>query len=190
MIGNDIVDLNLAKLECNWQRKGFLEKQFTTTEIDKILTSENPLLKICLFWSMKEAAYKNYTQKINKRFFAPKKFDCSLVSEESGIVIFENQSFNTTTLISSSYLHTIVKDDLDNNYSEFPFFTSTGNSNTVDIDLKKQLQKETGIPFLKIEKRNSNIGIPSFYYQDKLLTQFCSISHHGNFGAYAFILKK
>ena len=26
-IGNDIVDLNLAKTESNWQRPGFLEKQ-------------------------------------------------------------------------------------------------------------------------------------------------------------------
>ena len=32
MIGNDIVDLNLAKTQSNWQRKGFLERQFTKKE--------------------------------------------------------------------------------------------------------------------------------------------------------------
>ena len=46
MIGNDIVDLNLAKTESNWQRKGFLEKQFTDSEINEILNSENPFLKV------------------------------------------------------------------------------------------------------------------------------------------------
>ena len=29
MIGNDIVDLSLAAIQSNWQRRGFLEKQFT-----------------------------------------------------------------------------------------------------------------------------------------------------------------
>ena len=33
MIGNDVVDLQLAKTQSNWQRKGFLEKQFTEFEI-------------------------------------------------------------------------------------------------------------------------------------------------------------
>ena len=32
MIGNDIVDLNLAERQSNWQRPGFLEKQFTIQE--------------------------------------------------------------------------------------------------------------------------------------------------------------
>ena len=32
MIGNDIIDLSLAETESNWQRKGFLEKQFTAKE--------------------------------------------------------------------------------------------------------------------------------------------------------------
>ena len=39
-IGNDIVDLNLAKTESNWQRKGFLEKQFTQKEQEEILTQK------------------------------------------------------------------------------------------------------------------------------------------------------
>ena len=36
-IGNDIVDLSLAKIQSNWQRKGFLEKQFTQKEQIEIL---------------------------------------------------------------------------------------------------------------------------------------------------------
>lgn len=73
MIGNDLIDIQLAKSQSNWQRKGFLEKQFADTEIVEILSSENPFLQVWLFWSMKEAAYKCYAKEFQKRFFAPKK---------------------------------------------------------------------------------------------------------------------
>ena len=32
MIGNDIVDLDLARKESNWKRKGFLDKIFSLQE--------------------------------------------------------------------------------------------------------------------------------------------------------------
>ena len=56
MIGNDIIDLSVAKLESNWQRRGFLEKQFTEEEQQLILTASNPFVLVWKFWSMKEAA--------------------------------------------------------------------------------------------------------------------------------------
>lgn len=49
MIGNDLIDIQLAKSQSNWQRKGFLEKQFADTEIVEILSSENPFLQVWLF---------------------------------------------------------------------------------------------------------------------------------------------
>ena len=91
MIGNDVVDLNLAKTESNWQRKGFLEKQFTEFEINEILSSANPFLKVWLFWSMKEAAYKCYVQEHQKRFFAPKKFSCKMISDREGVVEIDSK---------------------------------------------------------------------------------------------------
>ena len=41
MIGNDIIDLALAKKENNWQRKGFLDKLFTPKEQ---LQFQNPII--------------------------------------------------------------------------------------------------------------------------------------------------
>ena len=79
MIGNDIIDLSVAKLESNWQRIGFLEKQFTEKEQQLILTASNPFVLVWKFWSMKEAAYKVYAQENEMRFFAPKKFNCLLI---------------------------------------------------------------------------------------------------------------
>ena len=46
MIGNDVVDLALAKIESNWQRKGFLNKIFTENEKILIQKSKNQELMV------------------------------------------------------------------------------------------------------------------------------------------------
>ena len=181
-IGNDIVDLNLAKIESNWQRKGFLEKQFTQKEQDEILNAENPFLKVWLFWSMKEAAYKCYTQKFKERFFAPQKFECTLVSIEKGMVVFEENIFYTVSISNALYISTIAREKKE----ETVIFSAIGLPSEIDLDLKIKLAAIRGVSYKGIEKRKTTIGAPLFYYQEELLTKSCSISHHGNYGAYAF----
>jgi len=183
-IGNDIVDLNLAKTESNWQRKGFLEKQFTLKERGEILNAENPFLKVWLFWSMKEAAYKIYTQKIKERFFAPQKFECSLISEEIGNVTFKENVYYTTSLFNPFYVHTIAKDTKEGT----AVFSSICLPNKINSNLKIKLAAELGVSSEEIEKRKTTVGAPLFYYQKKIITKSCSIAHHGNYGAFAFTL--
>jgi phosphopantetheinyl transferase (holo-ACP synthase) len=185
MIGNDIVDLNLAKIQSNWQRKGFLEKQFTKKEQESILNSGDSFLHVWLFWSLKEAAYKCYTQKFKKRFFAPKKFECTITSKYEGIVFFEDHKFYTTTFFSPFYLYTIAKETQE----ETSVFSSIGSPKKVDSDIKRKLQKVTGVLFEEITQKKSSVGAPLYYHKEKLLTNSCSISHHGNYGAFAFNLK-
>ncbi len=185
MIGNDIVDLNLAKKESNWQRKGFLEKQFTLNEQRTILKSENPFLQVWLFWSMKEAAYKCYTQKHLKRFFAPQKFECSLTSKDEGVVFFNDNKYYTTTFIDAFYIYTIANSKL----KRAKVFSSIGSPKTIDKDLKQTLVDETGISLEEIEQRKSPIGAPLYYHEEKKLTSSCTITHHGNYGAFAFMIQ-
>lgn len=73
MIGNDIVDLNLSRVQSNWKRKGFLEKQYTPLEQKQIFSSKHPELCLWRFWTMKEAVYKVIVQDHKQRFFDPKK---------------------------------------------------------------------------------------------------------------------
>jgi phosphopantetheinyl transferase (holo-ACP synthase) len=181
-IGNDIVDLKLAETESNWRRKGFLEKQFTQNEQDKILNSENSFLKVWLFWSMKEAAYKCYTQSVQKRFFAPQKFECTLISKKEGLVVYEGNTFYTTTSLNTFYIHTVAKVAQE----EQTFFSGVGSSKTIQVALKTKLAAATGFVSKEIEKRKTSVGAPLFYHQKKLLTKSCSISHHGNYGAFVF----
>jgi hypothetical protein len=138
---------------------------------------------VWLFWSMKEAAYKCYTQRVEKRFFAPQKFECSLFSKEEGLVIYEDTKFYTTTSFNTFYIHTVAKVAQE----EQTFFSGVGSSKIIQVALKIKLSAITGILSEEIEKRKTSIGAPLFYHQQKLLTKSCSISHHGNYGAFVFI---
>lgn len=188
-IGNDIVDLNLAETESNWQRKGFLEKQFTQIEQKEIHDSDNPFLTVWLFWSMKEAAYKCYTQKVEKRFFAPQKFECMSTEENRGIVTFQGHKFYTSTFFNAFYIHTIAENIVVVNDGKKRIYVEIDSPTTIDDCLKKRLQYETGISPEEIEKRKTVVGAPLYYHQKQLVTKSCSISHHGNYGAFAFTLE-
>jgi phosphopantetheinyl transferase (holo-ACP synthase) len=53
VIGNDIVDLALARKESNWKRPGYLNKIFTTKEQLLISSAENPNTMVWNLWSRK-----------------------------------------------------------------------------------------------------------------------------------------
>ena len=71
MIGNDIVDLELARKESNWKRKGFLDKIFAKNEQLLIFNAENPDTMVWNLWSRKEAAYKIYNRQTQIRGYFP-----------------------------------------------------------------------------------------------------------------------
>ena len=77
MIGNDIVDLALAKKESNWKRNRFLDKIFTTKEQVLIVDAENPEIMVWNLWSRKEAAYKIYNRETGIRGYFPLQLECS-----------------------------------------------------------------------------------------------------------------
>lgn len=182
MIGNDIIDLDLAQKESNWRRKGFLEKQFSKQEQKAIQSAKNPFLKVWLFWSMKEAAYKIYAQKAQLRFFAPLKFDCFITNENQGYVCFEDQKFYTTSSFNQNYLYTCASEN------EAEVTSTICAPNQIENGIRKSIQKRTGIKVADLEKRKDLIGAPQFFCRGKLVTRSCTITHHGNYGAFAFVL--
>ncbi len=98
MIGNDIIDLEKAKRESDWQRRGFLDKLFTSGEQQLIWSSGNAELMIWNLWSRKEAAYKIYNRQSGERFFSPRRFVCGVDS-----VIFEGHRYYTQTQINAEF---------------------------------------------------------------------------------------
>ena len=182
MIGNDIIDLSLAKTESNWQRRGFLEKQFTANEQQLILAATNSFILVWRFWSMKEAAYKVFAQQNEIRFFAPKKFDCLLISEKEGLVFYKDQRFYTSSIVTQNYIFTLASFEKSTKvYSKFVMPC------VIDLMIKIKLEDVTTFSAIEIEQKKSKNGAPLYYYKGTQLARSCSISHHGNYGVFSLL---
>lgn len=159
MIGNDVIDLVLARKESNWKRKGFLNKIFTQQEQGIIATAQNPEITLWSFWSRKEAAYKIYNRQTQIRAFIPIQLECFDIEQKDGIlygnVVCYDAIYFTKTYINSEYIETIAvvqKDDFKN---------------------IKYLNSD-----VKISKIN---GIPNYYDTKNMTLKPLSKSHHGRF---------
>ena len=183
MIGNDIIDLSLAKTQSNWQRKGFLEKLFSNDEQQLILEASNSFEMVWWLWSMKEAAYKIYTQHHEIRFFAPKKFECKSIQGSKGVVSFKGQNFYTRTIINQDCVFTTAV--LENKKSSYSEIVSP---DQIDTMIKSKLNELTALKISEIKQKKTKNNVPSYYYKTTLLTSSCSISHHGKYGAYSFLV--
>jgi hypothetical protein len=161
MIGNDIVDLTLARKESRWQRNGFLDKLFTEKEKILIYNSLNPETMVWNLWSRKEAAYKIYNRKTQIRTFNPKQLECFDVTNYDGIVfgevVCETYVYFTKTMLFDDCIHTIAV-DVKSNFNHLQFLESTNN----------------------ICKKD---GIPAYFDAERQVYKPVSISHHGKFRA-------
>lgn len=159
MIGNDIVDLALARKESNWKRKGFLDKIFTENEQMLISSAENPEIMVWNLWSRKEAAYKIYNRETGIRGYFPLELECVDSKIINGIyfgkVTIKGINYFTKTAISCELITTIAVI----NIQDFNKIKTLKNS--------KNIQK--------------NDGIPNYFEKDILAIVPVSISHHGRF---------
>jgi phosphopantetheinyl transferase (holo-ACP synthase) len=159
MIGNDIVDLALARKESNWKRNGFLDKIFTKKEQMLISNSEDPEVMVWNLWSRKEAAYKVYNRKTQIRGYFPLQLECFELGINDGIsfgkVVIKDLIYFTKTVITTQFVHTIALE------------------NVQDFVTIKTLENRKNI------KKNN--GIPSYFEKDNSVLIPISISHHGRF---------
>lgn len=135
MIGNDIVDLALAKKESNWKRNGFLNKIFSEREQLLILSAPCSETMVWNLWSRKEAAYKIFNRETGLRKYNPIAFECYDVDLSIGKVNINDKVFYTKTQITTDYLYTIAVLDL-------KYFDKIK-----EISNKKHIHKVNGIPF-------------------------------------------
>ena len=189
MIGNDLVDLKLAAKQSNWQRKGFLDKLFTSKEQGYILNADDSFKTVWLLWSMKESAYKAYLQMHNDRFFAPKKLACHLISKNKGTVLINNALFFTGSEIDEAFIYTVAFSEKYNNkfltdcfifeYSDF----ETQHSQTYQKVLAAFAYK-LKLPVAQLKIKKNGQGVPQLFWGEMLQENSFSLTHHGNFGAF------
>lgn len=159
MIGNDIIDTELAKQESNWKREGFLNKIMTSSEQNLIANAINSETMVWYLWSLKEAAYKIYNRQTQIRAYIPLQLKCfdlefnEVNQYQYAKVLCDGRIYLTTTCITPNYIDTVAvikKSDFDR---------------IVTLDPNVVILKKNGIPF---------------YYENTVLNPL-SKSHHGRF---------
>ena len=185
MVGNDIVDLEEANRTSNWERPRYLEKLFTSKELQFIRDCENPFLMVWRLWSMKEAAYKLYTQQNPSRFYNPKGFECD-ISNLNGIVKFKDFECNVKTQITSRYIISearFIDSEMTSKIIELKGKLRKSHSDILKEALLIQLSKLHQLSKENFKFQKSEFGIPTVLCNS--VKTNVSISHHGCFGAYA-----
>ncbi len=159
MIGNDIVDLALARKESNWKRKGFLDKIFTENEKLLILNSDNHSVMVWNLWSRKEAAYKIYNRQTQIRGYFPLKLECfdleTVDNFTFGKVQIKEQVYFTKTELNAEFIYTIAVE----NKQYFESIKTLNNR-------------------YNIQKNNL---LPNYFENKNSVTKPVSISNHGRF---------
>ncbi|AUD01511.1 4'-phosphopantetheinyl transferase family protein [Spirosoma pollinicola] len=196
MIGNDIVDLNQARLESNWRRRGYIDKIFTPYEQQLIEEANNPDQMVWLLWSMKESAYKLAVRTTKERLFAPTKIACSLHESTAETVdgaVFYGETYQTRSIITTNYIATIA----------FPVNTvptvtqvivpfDTADSRAHQRLIRQQIRQHVSVAVNVSEQHicieNDSLGIPLVTAGNVALS--LSISHHGQYGAFAIVPSK
>lgn len=159
MIGNDIIDLELAAVQSNWKRKGFVEKIFTVFERLLIAEAPNSGRMVWILWSRKEAAYKIFNRQTQLRLYNPLDFECSALEYSAGFYVgtvnCRNNLYFTKTTVSTDFVHTVAT--------------------TVAKDFKAIYELENDADILR--KNN----IPYLLDHSNGCEKPVSISHHGKF---------
>lgn len=155
MIGNDVVDLAIAKKESNWKRKGFLNKIFTTTEQSLIQNAIDKHLMVWLLWSLKESTYKAYLRIHYHRGFYP------IQIKIQTLVQVKKQYYATISLFGKDFKgkSTIQK----NNIHSIVLCSNLNFVNVIENDNAKIIKDRNSLPLCEISNN------------------FVSISHHGDF---------
>jgi len=187
MIGNDIVDIAEARKKSNWQRPRFLEKLFTTKEQQIINKSDKPFLMVWRLWSMKESAYKLYTQLHPSRFYNPQQFACE-IDDSKGKVRYKDFVCYVKTSVTSQYIISearLIKANMVSECIEMKPGSSKNKSDTIKTQLLSSIAQQFNIMKEDMTILKSDFGMPSVYQNSNKLNIGISISHHGSYGAYA-----
>ena len=185
MIGNDVVDIAQAEKDSNWQRPRFLEKLFAPEEQQLIKNSEDAFLMVWRLWSMKEAAYKLYTQIHPSRFYNPKAFRCDLKGDK-GKVHYRDFKCYVNTKITSQYVLSeahLCKSRMLSKTVILKNKDVKNQSKTIRTVLLEAISKHYKQPISSIYLKTSKFGIPKVFLGSRIIN--VSISHHGNYGAFA-----
>lgn len=200
MIGNDIVDLQQARQESNWQRPRYLEKIFTQEEQQRIAEAEASEVMVWLLWSCKEAAYKRWASQTQQRRFLPKKIEVSdfQTVAKSRLTTTPEEAYNYTCsvqIINHHYtVYTALVGDLIHSWTLpgagkilLRKVTPVGQQ-SLSVATRSLLYQHLAQYFqwslADISIQKNEHGRPFVYYQNKKCLLSLSLAHHGRYGGF------
>ncbi len=183
VVGNDVIDLELARAERKSENPRYLSKAFSEEEIEQVLNAEDPELRFWQFWAMKETAYKAHQRIFSlPRKMNPKAFHCTLEgSEMFGKVSIDESVYEIELDITSDYVHATTSSE---NISKNVFSNPENPATNYIESLSNKFQFKSG-DFIIIK---DILGIPSLVIKDHSMKIPFSLSHHGKFTAFAIPL--
>ncbi len=188
MIGNDLVDVEIAFSEKKSENRRFIEKVFSLQEQKLISQSEDKETTLWLLWSMKEAAYKahqrivGHAPKLN-----PRDYKCRLLNFSNLAEVQVSSSFYFINYTCTDrFIHSIATESSVVTVFEKIYYK---NQDTKSSFIKDYSNKNGLAPGnISIEK--DGFGIPFIIDENTKNKVPVSLSHHGNFTAYIFPLIK
>ncbi|WP_127845436.1 4'-phosphopantetheinyl transferase family protein [Psychroflexus aestuariivivens] len=173
MIGNDIVDLNLAKASSNIFRPRYFKKILNTSELSFIQESQDQFLCFWRIWTLKEAAYKAFQRLfLFDNFYNPKLFSTTIINSELALVSYQNQILEFKSKMNSKYIYSWTSSDKNrqNIIGSCKSEVKRQINQSLNLESFNLNKDENGFPFVQVLKQKASI----------------SISHHGQF--YAVII--
>lgn len=189
MLGNDIIDIKEAKRTSNWQRKGFLDKVFSSHEQKEIQESLDPFYLVWRLWSMKESAYKVSIQFGLERSFNPSSIQCTIISSEVGLISIKGLSLYSETKVCEDYILSLV-----NSLDKQKTITKVLKIPTQNLQVQQEVlcqqilaQVSTDYNYDKDDLRiqKTNLNVPYISHKNKKIASHISISHHGKYGVFS-----
>ncbi|MFY0256337.1 4'-phosphopantetheinyl transferase superfamily protein [Chitinophaga sp. 30R24] len=178
MIGNDIVDLQVAERESRIHRRGFLDKLFLRDEQALIFQAAQPAVMVWMLWSCKEAVYKIVHRRTRERKYAPLQFNCRLQQEANtaaGTVHYQQELYYFQSCFNAARIHTYAAGSQEC-LQRLQVFTIVNQQEEDVSGLARQAILPDGYFFYKDED-----GIPYIHCSGNGSMEPVSVSHHGRY---------
>ncbi len=184
MIGNDIIDLELAYSEKKSENQRFRKKVFSKAENDLIDSTLNSELTLWHLWASKEAAYKLHQRKFQlEPKLNPLRIECCLGKSQRVQVAIKNESYSVYTKITSKYLYAEAR--LNKSYELFrEIYKQPVNYH----DYLKNFSEANNFKLDNLSLKKDQLNIPSIFNSISEKNFPISITHHGKFAAIVFPL--
>ncbi len=187
-VGNDIVDL--TKVNNNPQYISRLLNYAFNQEEANLVTTD--LTKTWTYWSAKESAYKSSVKRGNRQRFRPKDF---LVSDTGQnilrVITPEYGHFELSSQITEKYVYT-VSQYFNSSIQSRIFKTHFSQQSDISLKLKDKLITEicnlAGESKGETRIEKDEFLIPHVMVGNQKLDYDISLSHDGNFMAFAYSL--